>query len=51
MTRREKKKISTGKSHGSLIVPEEAGVSVCLVDAKFREDLLPDLDAIDQLCP
>lgn len=41
----------TGKSHDSLIVPEEAGVSICLVGAKFQEDLLPDLDATDQLFP
>jgi len=26
-------------------------VSACLVGAKFQEDLLPDLDANDQLCP
>jgi hypothetical protein len=48
---REKQKKTTGKRCDSLNVPEEAGVSVCLVDAKFQEDLPPDLDAIDQLCP
>ena len=35
----------------ALNIPEEAGVSACLVGAKFQEDLLPDLDANDQLCP